>query len=159
MEERNSDGEVVGPAEPVVEGTGVKVVRISTTDGTLPQGVFGVEALSQSTVGAEGIFMSRHRVPPGLHSSLHMHTNCESAVYVLSGRGYAYYGERMDGYVEGGAGDFVYIPANLAHVVGCPAGGEPLEYVVARNAPEEIVSTLQEAEKLPINPDGELTDA
>lgn len=102
--------------------------------------------------------MSRHRVPPGLHSSLHIHTNCESAVYVLSGRGYAYYGELMEGYVEGGPGDFVYIPANLAHVVGCPAGGEPLEYIVARNAPEEIVSTLQEADKLPIGPDGKLKD-
>ena len=40
---------------------------------------------------------------------------------------------------------FVYIPANLAHVVGCPAGGEALEYVVARDAPGEVVLTLRAA--------------
>jgi uncharacterized RmlC-like cupin family protein len=98
-------------------------------------------------------------VPRGAHSDLHSHTNCETAVYVPSGRGYAYYGEEMDGYVEAGPGDFVYIPANLAHVVGCPVGGEPLEYVVARNAPEEIVVTLQKAGELPIGPDGKMQGA
>jgi uncharacterized RmlC-like cupin family protein len=51
----------------------------------------------------------------------------------------------MDEYLEAGPGDFVYIPADLPHVVGCPAGGEPLEYVVTRNAPEEIVVSLRAA--------------
>lgn len=153
-----------GPAKedlagPIVEGEGVKVVRIGDADGALPQGVFGVETVSRHTVGAQNIFMSRHCVPPGAHSSLHIHTNCESAVYVSKGRGYAYYGQDMEGYVEGGPGDFVYIPANLAHVVGCPADSETLEYVVARNAPEEIVVTLREADELPIGPDGKMWDA
>ena len=142
------------PVEPLVEGEGIKVVRLGSGDQTLPQGVFGVDAVTQKTVGSQGIFMSQHRVPPDAHSSLHMHTNCESVVYVLRGRGYSYSGEAMDDYVEGGPGDFAYIPANLAHVVRCPADCEPLEYVVARNAPEEIVVTLREAEDLPIGPDG-----
>ena len=103
--------------------------------------------------------MGRYRVPPGAHSSLHVHTNCETAVYVLRGRAYAYAGEDMDEYVEAGPGDFAYIPANLAHVVGCPAGSEPLEYVVARNAREEIVVNLRPAEDLPIDEHGKLPDA
>lgn len=156
---RNNGWVEDGPAGPTVEGEGVKVVRLGSGGGALPQGVFGVEAVSQRTVGSQGIFMSRHRVPPGLHSSLHIHTNCESVVYVLSGHGFAYSGEDMGAYVEGGAGDFVYIPANLAHVVGCPAGDEALEYVVARNAPEEVVVTLRTAEDLPIGPDGRMRDA
>ena len=102
--------------------------------------------------------MAKHRVPPGAHSSLHSHANCETAVYVLRGRGYAYSGRDMDEYIEAGPGDFVYIPANLAHVVGCPAGGEPPEYVVARNAPEEVVVTLRPAAELPIGPDGKMRD-
>ena len=148
-----------GSAEPLVEGKGIKVVRPFSGDRTLPQGVFGVDAVSRQTVGSEGIFMSQHRVPPGTHSSLHMHTNCESVVYVLRGRAYGYSGEEMDEYVEGGPGDFAYIPANLAHVVGCPADSEPLEYVVARNASEEVVVTLRAAEDLPIGPDGRMRDA
>lgn len=145
-------------AEPLVEGSGIKVVRLGTGDRTLPQGVFGADAVSRQTVGSQGIFMSQHRVPPGAHSSLHLHTNCESVIYILRSRGYAYSGEDMGDYVEAGPGDFAYIPANLAHVVGCPAGGEPLEYVVARNAPEEIVVTLRPAEDLPIGPDGKMRD-
>lgn len=43
-------------------------------------------------------------------------------------------------------------------MVGCPEGGEALEYVVARNPPEEVV-TLRSAEDLPIGPDGKLRGA
>ncbi|CAA9444989.1 MAG: hypothetical protein AVDCRST_MAG02-350 [uncultured Rubrobacteraceae bacterium] len=65
----------------------------------------------------------------------------------------------MDEHLEAGPGDFVYIPADLAHLVGFPAGGEPLEYIVTRNAPEEVVVTLREAAGLPIGPDGRMRDA
>lgn len=147
------------PAEPLIEGEGVKVVRPDSGERVMPQDVLGLHAISRDTVGSVGLFMARHRVPPGAHSSLHSHANCETAVYVLGGHGYAYYGEEMDGYVEAEPGDFVYIPANLAHVVGCPERGEPLEYVVARNAPEEIVVTLREAEDLPIGPGGKMREA
>ena len=146
-------------AEPVLEGGGIRRVRVGSEDGEMPQGVFGLEAISRQTVGSEGIFMAKYRVPPGAHSDLHSHTNCETTVYVLRGQGYAYSGEDMADYIEAGPGDFVYIPAELAHVVGCPAGGEPLEYVVARNAPEEIVVNLRPADDLPIGPDGKMRDA
>lgn len=147
------------PARPLVEGEGIKRVRVGSEDGEMPQGVFGSEAISHGTVGSEGVYMARHRVPPGVHSDLHIHTNCETAVYVLRGRAYAYSGEEMDEYIEAGPGDFAYIPANLAHVVGCPAGSEPLEYVVVRNAPEEVVVNLRTAEDLPIDPDGKMRDS
>ena len=148
-----------GPVGPLVEGEGIRVVRQGSKDGERPQGVLGVGAVSHETVGAGGIFMARHRVPPGAHSDLHSHANCETAVYVLRGRGYAYGGEDMGEYVEAGPGDFVYIPANLEHVVGCPAGGEALEYVVARDAPGEVVVTLRAASELQIGPDGRMRDA
>jgi uncharacterized RmlC-like cupin family protein len=138
---------------------GVRVVRPDSREVEMPQGVLGGDGVSRATVGSEGIFMVRYTVPPGAHSSLHSHANCETAVYVLRGRGYAYYGEDMGGYVEAGPGDFVHIPAELPHVVGCPAGSEPLQYVVSRNAPEEVVLTLREAEELPIGPDGKLKNA
>jgi uncharacterized RmlC-like cupin family protein len=78
---------------------------------------------------------------------------------LLGGRGYAYAGEEMDEYLEAGPGDFVYIPADLAHVVGCPANGGPLEYIVTRNAPEEIVVSLRAASELPVGPGVRVRDA
>ena len=44
-------------------------------------------AISADLAGSEGIFMGSARVPPGLRSSAHVHTNCESALYVVSGHG------------------------------------------------------------------------
>jgi uncharacterized RmlC-like cupin family protein len=147
-----------GPQAPLVEGRGLKRVRSGPEGRAVAQGVLGLDAISRGTVGSEGIFMGKYTVPPGAHSDLHLHANCETAVYVLAGRGYAYAGEEMDEYLEAGPGDFVYIPADLAHVVGCPAGGEPLEYIVTRNAPEEIVVTLRAASELPVGPDGRVRD-
>jgi uncharacterized RmlC-like cupin family protein len=147
-----------GPAASLVEGVGIKRIRPGSESQAAPQGVLGLDAVSRATVGSGGIFMAKHTVPPGAHSDLHLHTNCETAVYVLAGRGYAYAGEEMERYLEAGPGDFVYIPADLAHLVGCPADGEPLEYIVARNAPEEVVVTLRDASELSIGPDGRLRD-
>lgn len=156
--DKSGTGAAGGPTAPLVEGRGIKRVRPNAEGRAVPQGVLGLDAVSQGTVGSEGIFMAKYTVPPGAHSDLHSHTNCETAVYVLNGRGYAYAGEHMDEYLEAGPGDFVYIPADLAHVVGCPAGGEPLEYIVTRNAPEEVVVTLREAPGLPIGPDGRMRE-
>ena len=155
--EKSTNGATAGgPDGPTVEGRGIKCVKPGAKGRAVPHGVLDLDAISRPTVGSEGIFMARYTVPPGAHSDLHLHTNCESAVYVLGGRGYAYAGESMDEYLEAGPGDFVYIPADLPHVVGCPAGGDPLEYVVARNAAEEIVFTLREGNRLPIGPGGHM---
>lgn len=155
MSLKTSGNGVTGdPTGPFVEGRGMKRVSPGSGGRAVPQCFLYLDAISQNTGGSEGIFMAKYTVPPGAHSGLHLHANCETAVYILSGRGYAYSGEEMDGYLEAGPGDFVYIPADLAHVVGCPAGGEPLEYIVTRNAPEEIVVTLWAASELPIGPDG-----
>jgi uncharacterized RmlC-like cupin family protein len=148
-----------GLAGLLIEGKGIKRVRLGSEGREAPQGVFGLDAISQQTVGSQDIFMAKYRVPPGAHSSLHSHINCETAVYILRGRAYAYTGKDMDEYIEAGPGDFVYIPADVAHVVGCPAASEPLEYIVTRNAPEEIVVTLRLAAEPPMGPDGKMGDA
>ena len=88
------------PSGHPVEGKGMKLVRQGSRDWALPQSVFGVDAVSRRTVASQGILMSQHRVPPGAHSSLHIHANCETAVYVLRGRGYAYAGVDMDDYIQ-----------------------------------------------------------
>lgn len=144
--------------EPIVDGGTVKRVRLREGDRELPQELLGQGAIAQHTVGSRGLFMALHRVPPGTHSSQHMHTNCETAVYILRGRAYGYIGEDMHEYMEAGPGEFVYIPANAVHIVGNASADEPLEYIVARNAPDEIVVTLRPADELPITPDGKMQE-
>ena len=55
-----------GLAGPLIEGKGIKRVRLGSEGREAPQGVFGLDAISQQTV----------------HSSLHAHTNCETTVYI-----------------------------------------------------------------------------
>jgi uncharacterized RmlC-like cupin family protein len=142
-----------------VAGNLVKRVRLRGGDQVLPQELLGRGAITQTTVGSRGLFMAIHRVPPGAHSSLHLHRNCETAVYVLRGRAYSYTGASLEEYFEARAGDFVYIPADAPHVVGNPSPDEVLEYVVCRNAPDEVVVTLRDAADLPIGPDGRMRAA
>jgi uncharacterized RmlC-like cupin family protein len=142
-----------------VSGSLVKRVRLSGGDQVLPQELLGRGAITQGTVGSHGLFMAIHRVPPGMRSSLHLHSNCETAVYILRGRAFTYVGTGLEEYFEVQAGDFVYIPADAPHVVGNLSPDEVFEYVVCRNAPDEVVVTLREAADLPIGPDGQMRAA
>jgi len=96
-------------------------------------------AISAETVGSEGIFMGVSRVGPGLRSSAHTHTNCESALYVVSGRGGFLVGPRMDQTLVVEPGDCIYVPPDAPHAV-VNDGEEELVIIVARNAQEERVA-------------------
>ena len=94
--------------------------------------------VSQGLCGAQGIHLGISTIPPGGQSSPHRHTNCESALYMLKGRGRILVGENLDEALPFGPGDFVYIPPNAVHA---PVNDsqETVEFIVARNAPIEIV--------------------
>jgi uncharacterized RmlC-like cupin family protein len=53
-----------GLAGPLVEGKGIKRVRLGSEDREAPQGVFGLDAISQQTVGSEDIFMAELPMGP-----------------------------------------------------------------------------------------------
>jgi len=106
--------------------------------GVTSGGMFRLAAISADQAGSEGIFMGAARVPPGLRSSAHIHTNCESALYVVSGRGRFLAGQHLEQALEVVAGDFIYVPPNAPHAV-VNDGAEDLVLVVARNTQEERV--------------------
>jgi len=83
--------------------------------------------------------MAYYRVPPRGRSIPHYHVNCETAVYLVKGHARAYSGDDLSTVEEVAPGDFVYIPADEVHMVENPSESEWVEYVAARNAPEEIV--------------------
>jgi len=98
-----------------------------------------LSGVSLGLVGARHIYMGISTVPPGHRSSPHWHVNCESALYVVRGHGRFVVGEGLKEAHDIGPGDFIYIPPGAIHQPVNLSTTEPLEFVVARNTPEEIV--------------------
>jgi uncharacterized RmlC-like cupin family protein len=67
-------------------------------------------AVSYETVRSSAIHMQLLTIPPGGRAKAHKHEAHETAIYVLSGEGAMYYGDRLEHHLVSRAGDFVYIP-------------------------------------------------
>ena len=114
----------------------MKVVKPSG-EREVPRGVLGGSEISQATTGATNIYMGVFRVPPGARSRPHYHAECESAVYMLSGRLNVRWGEELEHSLALEPGDMDYVPPRETHLLDNPSETDPAEYVVARDAPEE----------------------
>jgi uncharacterized RmlC-like cupin family protein len=106
-------------------------------DRDVPRGVLGGSEISQATAGARNIYMAVFRVPPAAQSRPHYHENCESAVYMLSGRLRVRWGDHLEHDVTLEPRDLVYVPPRETHVLENLSEREAAEYVVARNSPFE----------------------
>ena len=95
-------------------------------------------AIAGETCGSTAIFTVLSRLAPGLRSSPHIHTNCESSIYVVSGRGSVQTGVQLDKLLAIQPGDFLFVPPGAPHVV-INEGDEDLVLVVSRNTAEERV--------------------
>lgn len=98
--------------------------------------------VSEGLTGSTGIHLAVATIPPHCASSPHYHVNCESAIYVVKGQGRFIVGDRLDQPLPIGPGDFIYVPAEAVHQP-VNDGDEPMEIIVARNAPVEIVVEVQ----------------
>ena len=101
--------------------------------------------VSQGLVGSTGIHLAVATIPPGCASSPHYHVNCESAIYVVRGNGRFLTGKNLEIPLSINPGDFIYVPPDAVHQP-VNDGTEPMELIVARNAPVEVVVEV-EAEK------------
>lgn len=95
--------------------------------------------VSQGLVGSTGIHLAIATIPPGCASSPHYHVNCESAIYVARGHGRFLTGLNLETALPIGPGDFIYVPPDAVHQPVNDSPTEPLELIVARNTPVEIV--------------------
>lgn len=95
--------------------------------------------VSEGLVGSSGIHLAIATIPPGCASSPHYHVNCESAIYVLAGSGRFVVGEQLEQSLPIGPGDFIYVPPDAVHQPVNDSETEPLQLIVARNTPVEIV--------------------
>ncbi len=113
------------------------------------QGFSYFEGIAKETVGSTGICMHLLTIPPGGRARAHMHEHHETAIYVLSGEGTMWFGQRLEHKNVTRAGEMLYIPAGVPHL---PAnlGSEPVVAVIARTDPheQESVVLLPELEAL-----------
>src|SRR5207249_4562398 len=72
----------------------------------------------------------------------HLHAEHETGIYVLSGEGGMWYGDRLEHYLTCQAGDFLYIPAGVPHVPVNTSRSEPLVGLAARTDPNEQESVV-----------------
>jgi uncharacterized RmlC-like cupin family protein len=102
--------------------------------------------VSQDTVGSVGIYAAIVTTAPGARSDVHHHRECETAIYILSGRARFRYGEGLSESVEAEAGDFVYIPDHAVHTEDNLSETEQLVVLIARNCPGPVVVKVPELE-------------
>ena len=114
------------------------------------QGLTYAAAVSAETAGAEGLHMQLLTSPPGGRAKAHKHESHETAIYVLSGEGRMWWGERLENHLISPAGSFVYIPADVPHLPYNASATEPCVAVISRTDPneQESVVLLPELEAL-----------
>jgi uncharacterized RmlC-like cupin family protein len=110
------------------------------TGGTT--GLTYAEGVSARSAGAQGICLELATLRPGERGRAHLHEGHESAAYVLHGELVLWSGERLEERLAARAGDFLYVPAGLPHLVANPSATEAAIAVLARTDANEQESTL-----------------
>lgn len=97
------------------------------------QGLTYLRGLTRETVGSNSICMTVLVLPAGARAKTHLHRGVETAAYVIEGRAEMFFGPRLEDHVDVAAGDYVYIPADVAHLV-MNRSGSPATALVAHTA-------------------------
>jgi uncharacterized RmlC-like cupin family protein len=108
-------------------------------------------AISAPLVGSVRLYSSIVSTAPGDQTRIHHHGECETSIYILSGRAHYTHGPTgIEFGFDGEAGDFIYIPAGEIHVESNASTTEPLVVVLTRNCPDSHVEYMDDG------PDGAL---
>ncbi len=98
-----------------------------------------VIAVSRDTVGSERLYSSIVTTAPLGRTEVHHHGECETSIYILSGRARFYSGEGLREIVDANQGDFIYVPAYEVHVEENASDSEPLVVLLSRNCAGSVV--------------------
>ncbi len=102
-------------------------------------------AISADTVGSVGLYSSVVTTAPGARTRIHHHGECETSIWIASGRArYTFGPTGVEETFDAAPGDFVYIPAGEIHVEENASASEPLVVVITRNCPGSVVHYLDE---------------
>ncbi len=101
------------------------------------QGLTYASGLTGGSAGSRGLSMTEAELPPGACSRAHLHRGIETGGYVLEGTLETLWGEQLDESVVAEAGEFVYIPPDVPHVVRNPSRDRPARALVAHTAADD----------------------
>lgn len=100
------------------------------------QGFTYLGGLTGATVGSRGISMTVVTLPDGARAKTHLHHGIETAVYVIEGEAEMHFGDGLRDLVRARAGEYVYIPADVPHLV-VNRSGAPCRALVAHTAADD----------------------
>lgn len=106
------------------------------------QGHMYRHAISAEAVGSQALHMQLLEIAPGERAFAHKHEAHETAIHVLSGISGCFWGDRLENHAIAGAGEFVYIAANVPHLPYNRSRTEPVVAVIARTDPNEQESVV-----------------
>ncbi len=100
------------------------------------QGLTYLAGLTGATAGARAICMTVLTLPDGARAKTHLHRGIETAVYIIDGAAEMWFGERLGEHLAARAGEYVYVPADVPHLV-MNRSGAPCRAVVAHTAADD----------------------
>jgi uncharacterized RmlC-like cupin family protein len=106
------------------------------------QGLRYFAGVSAETAGSRQICMHLLTIPPGGRAKAHLHDSHESEVYLVSGEIDFWFGPTLAEHRTMTAGDFVYIPAGVAHLPVNFDPSRPAEAIISRTDPNEQESVV-----------------
>ncbi len=112
---------------------GVRIIRPEERSGATAQsmGIKREAAVSAETTGSQALWMGLATALPGTASAWHHHGDCETGIYVISGRARFNWGPGGAASAEVGPGDFLAVAPHAIHREES-IGDEPFTMVVAR---------------------------
>ena len=125
----------------------IKVIRPNerSTATTQTSGMRREAAISPELTGSQNLWVGLVTTPAGMNGGWHHHGDCESAIYVVSGRARFSWGTQESESVEVCAGEFLAVPPNLIHKEQA-IGEEPFVIVVARGCGSSITVNVEKPE-------------
>jgi uncharacterized RmlC-like cupin family protein len=100
------------------------------------QGFTYLGGLTGATAGSRALCMTVLTLHDGARARTHLHQGIETAAYVIEGEVEMYYGSRLENLLKAQAGEYVYVPADVPHLV-LNRSGAPCRALVAHSADDD----------------------
>lgn len=100
------------------------------------QGFTYLTGLTGVTAGSRALCMTVLTLPDGARAKTHLHRGIETGAYIIDGEAEMYFGDRLEQRLSAKAGEYVYVPADMPHLV-LNRSGAPCIVLVAHSAADD----------------------